>query len=111
MSCSGALPKSVWGLNCNHKASEHESDLEAIGWYLLINSKPSVCSGSEPVRDIYPIIAWSGHSLLGTFFFKTPMLSVCSLEHLTLTIQLVFSAMSVVIMLSKNYLSPLFNRI
>ena len=69
VACSGTLPKFVWGLNCNHKASEHESDLEAICWYLLINSKHSVCSGSEPVRDIYPIIAWSGHSLLGIFFF------------------------------------------
>ena len=70
VACSGTLPKFVWGLNCNHKASEHESDLEAICWYLLINSKCSVCSGSEPVRDIYPVIAWSEHSLLGIFFLR-----------------------------------------
>lgn len=68
VACSGALPKFVWGQNCNHKASEHESDLEAIGWYLLINSKQSVCSEVN-LSETYILLLPGQTYLLGIFFF------------------------------------------
>lgn len=67
-------------------------DLEAIGWYLLINSKQSVCSEVN-LPETYILLLPGQDIVFGIFFFKTVICLFIGI--LNSTIQLIFSDMSV----------------